>query len=114
VYLHQHLTGEAGWDHRDGNGLNNRRVNLRPATMAENAMNSASRGASGFKGVYGRRNARTFFSTIAVAENPYLYLGSFKTKEEAARAYDDAARKHHGEFACVNFPRDGERAARVA
>lgn len=40
-----------------------------------------------------------------------IYLGNYHTPEDAARAYDAKAREIYGEFACVNFPREGERQA---
>jgi hypothetical protein len=39
------------------------------------------------------------------------HLGIFSDEEVAGHAYDKAARKHYGVFACVNFPKDGERPA---
>jgi hypothetical protein len=111
VLLHRYLLGEPAEDvdHRDRDGLNNRRENLRKATSTQNSMNTMSRsGSSRFKGVSWSRNhwraaMRLNYKTI--------HLGRFDTEEEAARAYDEAARRLHGEFARVNFPLDGERSA---
>ena len=111
VLLHRYLMGEPPEevDHRNGDGLDNRRENLRKATAQQNGMNSRSRGGSSrFKGVFGRRGRWK-----ASIRNNYktVHLGDFDTEEGAARAYDEAARRLHGEFARVNFPRDGERSA---
>lgn len=90
-------------DHRDGNGLNNQRYNMRFATIAQNAQNVPKRrhNKSGFKGVHsanGRWNA-----TIRINHKP-VHLGGFTSADEAARAYDRAAIQCHGEFAYLNFP----------
>lgn len=87
-------------DHKDGNGLNNRRSNLRWATRAQNAANNSGgvRGRSKFWGVSGG-----WVATIA-HNNKRIRIGVFATEEEAARAYDEAAKKYHGEFARLNFP----------
>lgn len=112
VLLHRYLLQAEpteNVDHRDGNGLNNRRENLRKASNSQNGMNMKARvgGSSKFKGVWRptrwRAEIRVDYTTIR--------LGSFRTEEEAARAYDDAARRLFGEFARVNFPREGERSA---
>ena len=113
VLLHRYLLGEPTQkiDHRDGNGLNNRRENLRKATSAENGRNSIKRtqSSSKFKGVSLHRNQH-WYASIRVNYKT-IHLGRFNTEEEAARAYDEAARRLHGEFARVNFPRDGEQSA---
>lgn len=100
-------------DHVNGDGLDNRRSNLRPVTRSQNLMNQRMRdnNTSGFKGVSwhvqrGRWQSRIMF------EKKSRYLGLYLNAEDAAHAYDDAARKFFGEFACVNFPREGERGAR--
>jgi hypothetical protein len=104
-------------DHKNGDGLDNRDENLRPATRSQNLANQRvnRQNTSGFKGVYwdsgtGSRNKR-WRARIKV-NGKSRPLGGFASREEAGRAYDAAAREIHGEFACVNFPREGERGAR--
>ncbi len=107
-------------DHRDGNGLNNGRSNLRVVTVAQNQHNQRARrgGTSRFKGV--RLDSGTGRWRAEIAAGPKrkngrnsstIHLGLFDTESAAAEAYDAAARKHFGEFAAVNFPKPGERAA---
>ena len=89
-------------DHKDTDKNNNKWVNLREATHAENNQNSDVRRDNplGFKGVKRQRNR--FTARIVAGKNRY-YLGSFLTVEEAAKAYDEAALRLHGEFARTNF-----------
>ncbi len=94
-------------DHRDGNGLNNARDNLRIATTLENCLNQAkAKGISKFKGVYPvnrKRSHRRWCSRIK-ANGIRISLGLFRTEEEAAAAYDEAASRYFGPFAKLNFP----------
>lgn len=90
-------------DHRDGDGLNNTRSNLRPATRRENQGNSKKRtGTSKFKGVsYSSANAK-WRSQIRV-NGKNTFLGFYASETEAATAYDAEARTCFGEFAATNF-----------
>lgn len=90
-------------DHINGNPLDNRRANLRICTVKENNWNRRRRigGSSGFKGVV---RVGTRWRAIIWPNGKQIYLGSFAEPEEAARAYDRAAREEYGEFACLNFP----------
>lgn len=91
-------------DHINHNGLDNRKANLRPATFAQNVWSSARRrGCSGYKGVSFDKERRLWNVNIAYY-GKVEFLGSFSDKIEAAKVYDEAARKHHGEFATLNFP----------
>lgn len=93
-------------DHRNGNGLDNRRANLRLTDRAGNSRNitrSKNQKAGGFKGVSWNRRAKKWEAGINVAKKR-RYLGVFSDPADAARAYDAAALQHFGEFASLNFP----------
>jgi hypothetical protein len=113
VYMHQLVaslmdipTG-VHIDHKDTNGLNNCRDNLRQATHRKNLMNRGpqTNNTSGFKGVYLYRGTK-WRATITVKGKNY-HIGNFDDKVEAAKAYNTAAKKHFGEFAWLN-PIPGE------
>jgi hypothetical protein len=105
VQMHRFLTGWDVVDHRNGNGLDNRRSNLRPATIAQNAMNRRRRAdnTSGFKGVSFRKETEVWRAYVSVL-GKRVWLGQYRTAIEAAAAYDVAAKLHYGEFARLNFP----------
>ena len=94
-------------DHEDGDGLNCRRKNLRPATRSQNAINRKinKSNTSGFKGVH-RCIDRSNWRACIWVESRLIHLGMFPSAEEAARAYDRAAVKHFGEFARLNFQKE--------
>jgi hypothetical protein len=94
-------------DHWDLNGLNNCRSNLRLATVSQNMHNrgSNSNNTSGYKGVFWNKKAKSWWAQIYCDSKP-IYLGSFKSPHKAARAYNEAALKHHGEFARLNVISD--------
>jgi hypothetical protein len=91
-------------DHRNCNGLDNREENLRFATPTENSCNRRKKTntSSRFKGVTFDKKRKNWIARIKYMRKP-VWLGSFETEIEAARAYDEAARKYHGEFARLNF-----------
>ena len=104
--MHAFITGADRTDHINGDGLDNRRSNLRRATHGQNMANKGRyrNNTSGFKGVSRRRSGR-WFAQIQ-AQGTHRYLGQFDTAEDAARAYDAAAVEAFGEFARLNFPQE--------
>lgn len=93
-------------DHKDGEGLHNWRDNLRIANNRQNISNQKKHKdcKNQFKGVSRLPNG-TWRASITV-QYKKKYLGRFATEELAARAYDEAARRLHGEFAHCNFQKE--------
>lgn len=92
-------------DHRDGNGLNNQRSNLRICTAAENSQNRKPKKntSSKFKGVSWHKGEGKWVVCIQ-HQKKMMSLGYFKDETKAARAYDKKAKELFGEFAWLNFP----------
>lgn len=91
-------------DHKDHDGLNNQKENLRTATNSQNQGNRRKRSntSSKYKGVCWHKRWNVWVASIKVNQKT-KYLGGFKTEEEAASAYDEAAKAAFGEFANPNF-----------
>jgi hypothetical protein len=102
--MHKLLTGWALTDHRNGDGLDNRRENMREATGGQNSMNARKQPgrSSRFKGVSYYKDRRKWVAAVS-ANHERFYLGIFETDIEAALAYDTKARELFGEFARPNF-----------
>lgn len=108
VMMHRHVMGCVPGDgrvvdHISGDTLDNRRQNLRLCTPTQNSMNRgrSPRNRSGFKGVSRHHKNPSWVATITV-DNKTVYLGSFKTREDAAKAYNEAALRLYGVFAQLN------------
>jgi hypothetical protein len=109
LWLHHAVLGVPGHvhiDHKDGNGFDNRKDNLR---LADNSLNHANIGkmkkatTSQYKGVHWRKERKRWSAEIKVLYKRHK-LGCYATEQEAALAYDSAALQHFGEFARPNFP----------
>jgi len=107
-FLHRFVLGlpkaEPDVDHANGNGLDNRRANLRIATKAENGRNRGPNrnNTSGYKRVCWHKGAGKWLASIQV-DRRQISLGLYDDPVDAALAYDLAAIEHHGEFAWTNF-----------
>lgn len=104
ILLHRFILGvddpRIHVDHKNGNGLDNRRENIRVATVSQNRQNSRPWASKRYKGV--TRNCNKFQASIR-ANGDNVFIGNFETEEDAALAYDSLARLHFGEFARCNF-----------
>jgi hypothetical protein len=90
-------------DHIDGNGLNNRRSNLRICTQGQNSCNRRRQGTrTGFRGVEPRGNGK--YAAVVRQKHKTHCAGVFTDPVQAARARDKLARKLQGEYAWLNFP----------
>lgn len=106
--LHHFLVpGVKRLDHEDGNGLNNQRKNLRPATCKQNCQNRKKvfGCSSPFKGVCWAADRGLWRAYIYPINRRRIALGQFSDPVKAARTYDVAAKIHFGEFARLNFPK---------
>lgn len=111
IWMHREVLGvKTNVDHKNQNGLDNRRENLRAASKSRNAFNTPKRGgrngrapSSSYKGVhrYGDR-----WQACITVDGKIVRLGPFEEEVAAAKAYDNAAVKAVGEFAYLNFPKE--------
>lgn len=104
-YLHHFILNlSTGVDHKNSNGLDCQKHNLRQATKAENNRNRSKTPnlSSKYKGVSLHKQSNRFMAKVAV-NSKNIYLGSFNSEIEAAKAYDKVAKIYHGEFAKLNF-----------
>ena len=93
-------------DHENGNGLDNRKENLRLCTRSQNSMNKRKRKgcSSDYKGVSKFNDGRRKPWNVVITVDYQRHTRSFPTEIEAALWYDEMAREHFGEFAKLNFP----------
>jgi hypothetical protein len=115
IHMHRVITNAPKGkqvDHINGNPLDNRKENLRVCTNSENQMNRGKQGnnKSGYKGIRHMKDKRMInelskpWQAKIQLNRKKIHLGMYKTKEEAARAYDKKAIELFGEFAQLNFP----------
>ncbi len=109
IFLRMHrliLNAPAGVpvDHRDHNGLNNLRANLRLCTNSQNAANrrNLTTNTSGYRGVYFHKQTGRWRASIKV-DQTCIHLGVFSDPWDAACAYNRAAADIFGEFAYINI-----------
>lgn len=106
IYMHREIMDvndpTVKVDHRDGDGLNNQRSNLRNGTHKQNLCNRGpqANNTSGYKGVFA--TGKKFLAYIKHNQK-FIRIGEFDTAEEAAKARDAKAKELHGEFAWTNF-----------
>lgn len=109
IYMHREIMRAPSGldvDHINGNGLDNRRGNLRLATRKQNTRSQNglyANNTSGFIGVSFSKSNEKWEARIS-PNGKSIIIGYFDDKEEAARARDKAALEHFGEFASLNFP----------
>ncbi len=108
TFIHHDVLGRPAkglvTDHINGNGLDNRRSNLRTVTYTQNAANNRqSVNPTGYRGVTEKKLGYSFFINHKKYNRRY-YLSRFKTAEEAAHARDQFAKAIWGEYAYLNFP----------
>ncbi len=109
IFMHRFITNNMNpkmhTDHFNGNGLDNRKINLRICTNSQNAMNQTKQinNTSGYKGVtYFKNTSNKKWMAAITVNKKRFYLGVYIDIKDAARAYNEAAIKLYGEFAKLN------------
>lgn len=106
--LHRFLLSEPDGlyvDHKNGDGLDNRRSNIRVATPAQNRYNSRYQNKTGYKGVWFHKLSGLYGGAVLHPCGKRKSIGYYRTAEDAARAHDAVVSELHGEFAFLNFPK---------
>jgi DNA polymerase-1 len=110
IYMHREVINapdDLFVDHINRNSLDDRKANLRPATRAQNVQNRTKyrkgKYSSKYKGVTWNCGHKLWQADIRF-NGQHIFLGSFNREVRAAKAYDRAAKRYHGEFAVLNFP----------
>jgi hypothetical protein len=90
-------------DHEDRNGLNCQKYNLRFATRSQQIINRVTlhKKTNEYRGVF--PNGKNW-QTVLLHNKTRYYGGTYTNIVDAAKAYDELAKKYHGEFAMLNFP----------
>jgi len=110
IYMHQEIIDvPAGMviDHINYDGMDNRSKNLRAATLAQNICHRKKRSGakhSKYKGLCWKKKDRRWETRIGLGKKQ-IHIGSYRSEIDAAKAYDTAAIKYHGQFASLNFPK---------
>lgn len=112
VSMHRHIMkAKKGKqiDHKDGDGLNNQKFNLRFSTQQQNVFNqrSTGRGTSKYKGVSWNKESEKWYASIK-HNGKSKNLGLYDNEIEAAKAYDAAATNLFGKFARTNYYEKGK------
>jgi hypothetical protein len=115
ILMHREIMGFVEFDgkmvdHKNRNGLDNRRENLREASPLLNSMNRKTRinNTSGYRGVCWsvKKGKKSKWRAALTHNGKTVFSKRFDCKEDAARAYDEAAKKIWGDDAVLNFPID--------
>ncbi len=119
-YMHHLIMGKTPEgmevDHRNGNGLDNRKSNLRFCTHKENSRSRRKvdpKASSRYKGVTWESSRKEWHVRITGIDGQRIFLGRFNSELDAARAYDEKAAELFGDFAVLNFPKPPEDADRL-
>lgn len=104
ILLHNQILNCKKIDHKDHDGLNNQKINLRKCTSVQNQMNQMKHifFSSKFKGVSWFKPKKKWRVTICLNKKQ-THIGYFSNEIEAAKSYDEAAKKYFKEFAYLNF-----------